>query len=204
MMNLSFSSGRRSVTNAMADAAIRTSADVPESDHGAAPFERDELVSYSAHGIGRIDRIGTQDVGGHKLRVIEVRFPANQLTLRIPVASAHSSGLRRLVSRDLIDEALAVIVARPSIKRGNWTQRKRMLDEKLASGQVMQLAEVVRDLRHHAGNDNGSFSERSLFLAALERLAAELALLMTWDAAFAQAHLLELLKTAQETPASCG
>lgn len=118
------------------------------------------------------------------------------MTLRVPVAKARSAGLRKLATRKLFDEALAVLKGRPRIKRTMWSRRAQEYEAKINSGDPLAVAEVVRDLRRNAGQPEQSFSERQIFEAALDRLAAELAVLDKTDKTTALTKLLDFLKAA--------
>ena len=189
---------RRHVTNAMADEAARRTARQTEHRSDEQPFAEGEAVVYAAHGVGRIERIGTEKIAGYEVEVILVSFPANRMTLRIPKARAREAGLRRVATRESVDAAMAVIAGRPKIGKGLWARRSTEIQARIASGELLQIAEVVRDLRRFAISDKGSFSERQLFVSAFERLAAEVAVLLDTDEATASARLVAIIREAEE------
>ena len=158
-------------------------------------FAEGDHVVYPTHGVGRIERIAVEEIAGHKLELIHVTFEENRMTLRVPVAKARSAGLRKLASRKLFDEALAVLKGRARVKRTMWSRRAQEYEAKINSGDPIAIAEVVRDLHRNAGQPDQSFSERQIYEAAMDRLAAELAVLDATDKATAATKLAEYLKT---------
>jgi CarD family transcriptional regulator len=162
----------------------------------AEKFAPGDHVVYPTHGVGRVERIAVEEIAGHRLELIHITFEENRMTLRVPVAKAKSAGLRKLATRKLFEEVLAVLKGRPRIKRAMWSRRAQEYEAKINSGDPLAVAEVVRDLRRNAGHPDQSFSERQIFEAALDRLAAELAVLDNTDKTSALNKLLEFLKTA--------
>ena len=158
-------------------------------------FVEGDHVVYPTHGVGRVERIATEEIAGHKLELIHITFEENRMTLRVPVSKARSAGLRKLATRKMFDEALAVLRGRARIKRTMWSRRAQEYEAKINSGDPMSIAEVVRDLHRNAGQPDQSFSERQIYEAAMDRLAAELAALDLTDKATASAKLASFLKT---------
>ncbi len=117
------------------------------------------------------------------------------MTLRVPVAKARSAGLRKLATRKLFDDALAVLKGRARIKRTMWSRRAQEYEAKINSGDPLAIAEVVRDLHRNSGQPDQSFSERQIYEAAMDRLAAELAALDRTDKTTAATKLNDFLKT---------
>ena len=144
-------------------------------------FVEGDHVVYPTHGVGKVERIATEEIAGHKLELIHITFEENRMTLRVPVAKARTAGLRKLATRKLFDEALAVLKGRARIKRTMWSRRAQEYEAKINSGDPLAIAEVVRDLHRNAGQPDQSFSERQIYEAAMDRLAAELAALDKTD-----------------------
>ncbi len=161
----------------------------------AEDFVEGDHVVYPTHGVGRVERIATEEIAGHKLELIHITFEENRMTLRVPVAKARSAGLRKLANRKTFDEALAVLKGRARIKRTMWSRRAQEYEAKINSGDPLAIAEVVRDLHRNAGQPDQSFSERQIYEAAMDRLAAELAALENIDKAAATVKLGGFLKT---------
>jgi CarD family transcriptional regulator len=158
-------------------------------------FVEGDHVVYPTHGVGKVERIAVEEIAGHKLELIHITFEENRMTLRVPVAKARSAGLRKLATRKLFDEALAVLKGRARIKRTMWSRRAQEYEAKINSGDPLSIAEVVRDLHRNAGQPDQSFSERQIYEAAMDRLAAELAALDKTDKLTAATKLSDFLKT---------
>ncbi len=166
-------------------------------------FSEGDHVVYPTHGVGRVEKIAVEDIAGHRLELIHITFEENRMTLRVPVAKARSAGLRRLATRKLFDEALALLKGRARIKRTMWSRRAQEYEAKINSGDPLAIAEVVRDLHRNAGQPDQSFSERQIYEAAIDRLAAELAAIDETDKSTAVAKLANYLKSitkSQEPP----
>ncbi|HET9019452.1 MAG TPA: CarD family transcriptional regulator [Acetobacteraceae bacterium] len=158
-------------------------------------FAEGDYVVYPTHGVGRVERIAEEEIAGHRLQLIHITFEENRMTLRVPVAKARSAGLRKLATRKMFDEALAVLRGRARIKRTMWSRRAQEYEAKINSGDPLAIAEVVRDLHRNAGQPDQSFSERQIYESAMDRLAAELAALDQTDKATAATKLANYLKT---------
>ncbi len=158
-------------------------------------FQEGDHVVYPTHGVGRVERIATEEIAGHKLELIHITFEENRMTLRVPVSKARTAGLRKLATRKLFDEALMVLKGRARIKRTMWSRRAQEYEAKINSGDPLAIAEVVRDLHRNAGQPDQSFSERQIYEAAMDRLAAELAALDKTDKITAATKLTDFLKT---------
>ena len=167
----------------------------PRQPSKAEIFIEGDHVVYPTHGVGKVERIAIEDIAGHRLELIHITFEENRMTLRVPVTKARSAGLRKLASRKLFDEAMAVLKGRARIKRTMWSRRAQEYEAKINSGDPLAIAEVVRDLHRNAGQPDQSFSERQIYEAAMDRLAAELAALDKTDKATAVTKLTDFLKT---------
>jgi CarD family transcriptional regulator len=158
-------------------------------------FSEGDYVVYPTHGVGKVEKIAKEQIAGHNLELIHITFEENRMTLRVPVAKARSAGLRRLSTRKMFDEALAVLKGRARVKRTMWSRRAQEYEAKINSGDPQAIAEVVRDLHRNAGQPDQSFSERQIYEAAMDRLAAELAALDQTDKTAALVKLGNFLKT---------
>ncbi len=158
-------------------------------------FVEGDHVVYPTHGVGKVERIATEEIAGHRLELIHITFEENRMTLRVPVSKARSAGLRKLATRKMFDEAMAVLKGRARIKRTMWSRRAQEYEAKINSGDPIAIAEVVRDLHRNAGQPDQSFSERQIYEAAMDRLAAELAALDKTDKPTAVTKLGDFLKT---------
>lgn len=157
-------------------------------------FKTGDHVVYPTHGVGQVQGIETMAVAGTELKVIIVTFEENRMTLRVPLNKAASSGLRKLAVGNMINEALDTLKGRARIKRTMWSRRAQEYEQKINSGDPVQIAEVVRDLHRNAGQPDQSFSERQIYELAMDRLAAEVAAIDGTDKNAAMNKLLDHLK----------
>ena len=159
-------------------------------------FASGDLVVYPTHGVGKITAIEMQEIAGYSLSVIVVLFDKDRMTLRVPLAKAKGSGLRRLSSRKEMDAALAKLRGRSRAKRTMWSRRALEYQAKIASGDPASIAEVVRDLFRNAGQPEQSYSERQIYQAALDRLVREFAAVERIDETTAVQRVEQLLSAA--------
>lgn len=156
-------------------------------------FEVGQSVVYPAHGVGRITGIETQAVAGMQLEVYVVAFEQDKMILRVPTNRAEASGMRALAGSKLVDDALKTLGGKARIKRTMWSRRAQEYEAKINSGDLISIAEVVRDL--HRGDDQPeqSYSERQLYESALDRMARELAAVENIDKGKAMEKLAKSL-----------
>lgn len=136
-------------------------------------FKAGEKVVYPAHGVGEISGVEQQVVGGVEFSAYVVYFEREKMTLRIPVNRAKSSGLRALCSTKRLQDVAKVLSSRPKTGRGMWSRRAKEYESKINSGNIVSLAEVVRDLHKNVDDPDRSYSERIIYESALDRLAGE-------------------------------
>ena len=138
-------------------------------------FKTGEFIVYPAHGVGQISSIDEQVVAGHTLELFVIDFAKDKMRLKVPVAKAATIGMRKLSEPDYLERGLKVIQGRARIKRTMWSRRAQEYDAKINSGDLIAIAEVVRDLYRADTQPEQSYSERQLYEAALDRLAREIA-----------------------------
>ena len=138
-------------------------------------FAVGDHVVYPAHGVGQIQGIETQSVAGLTLEVYVITFDHEKMTLRVPTAKAKTAGLRPLAEGDVVSKALTTLKGRARIKRTMWSRRAQEYEAKINSGDLISIAEVVRDLHRAENQPEQSYSERQLYESALDRMARELA-----------------------------
>ncbi len=136
-------------------------------------FKTGEFVVYPAHGVGQIVDIEQQEVAGFELELFVIDFAKDKMKLRVPVPKIESVGLRKVADDAVVDKALKTVQGRARIKRTMWSRRAQEYDAKINSGDLNQIAEVVRDLFRSENQPEQSYSERQLYEAALERTARE-------------------------------
>jgi CarD family transcriptional regulator len=159
-------------------------------------FRGGDYVVYPTHGVGKVMGIETQEISGVSLQVIIINFDKDRMTLRVPVAKAKNSGLRRLSTRKVMETALATLKGRSRVKRAMWSRRAQEYEAKINSGDPVSIAEVVRDLHRNADQPDQSYSERQIYQAALDRLVRELAAVESIDERAATQKLEQVLKAA--------
>ncbi|NDV87379.1 CarD family transcriptional regulator [Aurantimonas aggregata] len=142
------------------------------SRHG---FRTGESIVYPAHGVGQIVAIEDQEVAGMTLELFVIDFEKDKMRLKVPVAKAEAVGMRKLSETDFVERALKVVQGRARVKKTMWSRRAQEYDAKINSGDLIQIAEVVRDLYRAESQPEQSYSERQLYEAALGRMARELA-----------------------------
>lgn len=138
-------------------------------------FKTNEFVVYPAHGVGQILSIEEQEIAGAKLELFVINFIKDKMTLRVPTAKVAQVGMRKLSEPALVKKALETLKGRARIKRTMWSRRAQEYEAKINSGDIVAIAEVVRDLYRSESQPEQSYSERQLYEAALDRLSREIA-----------------------------
>ena len=137
-------------------------------------FKTNEFIVYPAHGVGQIISIEEQEIAGAKLELFVINFIKDKMTLRVPTAKIATVGMRKLAEPPLVKKALETLKGRARIKRTMWSRRAQEYEAKINSGDIVAIAEVVRDLYRSETQPEQSYSERQLYEAALDRLSREI------------------------------
>ncbi|WP_068086808.1 CarD family transcriptional regulator [Polycladidibacter stylochi] len=138
-------------------------------------FKTGEHIIYPSHGVGLIVAIEEQNVAGFSLELLVIEFEQDKMTLRVPVAKIASVGMRKLSEAATVKKSLETIKGKPRVKRTMWSRRAQEYEAKINSGDLISIAEVVRDLYRSETQPEQSYSERQLYEAALDRMAREIA-----------------------------
>jgi CarD family transcriptional regulator len=138
-------------------------------------FKPAEYIVYPAHGVGQILAIEEQEVAGFKLELFVISFAKDKMILKVPTPKTVSVGMRKLAGADVVKHALTTLTGRARIKRTMWSRRAQEYEAKINSGDLVAIAEVVRDLYRSEAQPEQSYSERQLYEAALDRVAREIA-----------------------------
>ena len=138
-------------------------------------FKTNEFIVYPAHGVGQIVAIEEQEVAGAKLELFVISFVKDKMMLRVPTAKVVAVGMRKLAEGGLVKRALETLKGRARIKRTMWSRRAQEYEAKINSGDIVAIAEVVRDLYRSESQPEQSYSERQLYEAAIDRLSREVA-----------------------------
>ena len=156
-------------------------------------FSSGDYVVYPAHGVGKISDIAKQKVAGSELELIVVNFDRDKMTLRIPMAKAETTGLRRISATETMNDALGVLKGKAKVKKVMWSRRAQEYENKINSGNPVAIAEVIRDLHRSENLAEQSYSERQIYEQALDRLANEYAICESITPANATQKLLDIL-----------
>lgn len=138
-------------------------------------FKPTEFIVYPAHGVGQILAIEEQEVAGFKLELFVISFAKDKMILKVPTPKTVSVGMRKLASTEIVKQALDTLTGRARIKRTMWSRRAQEYEAKINSGDLVAIAEVIRDLYRSEAQPEQSYSERQLYEAALDRVAREIA-----------------------------
>ena len=135
-------------------------------------FKPKDYVVYPKHGVGQILAVSTKTIGGIDVQCYDIKFEKDKALGLLPINK--QSYLRPLATINQVNKSLNILKSKPKIKRTMWSRRAQEYDQKINSGKIYELAEVVRDL--NKGNDtlvDQSYSERQLFEKAYERMLSE-------------------------------
>ena len=138
-------------------------------------YKKGDYVVYPAHGVGQIEAVETQTIGGMEIKLYAIQFEKDRMRLKVPVFKAVASGLRRLSNTNRMQDALKTLQGRAQIRRAMWSRRAQEYEMKINSGDPVSIAEVLRDLKRSNDDTEQSYSERQIYQSALERLAREVA-----------------------------
>jgi CarD family transcriptional regulator len=156
-------------------------------------FRPNDFVVYPAHGVGKVVSVEEQEVAGMVLELFVISFEKDKMTLRVPTNKATEVGMRGLSSPDIVSKAMQTLKGKARVKRAMWSRRAQEYEQKINSGDLISIAEVVRDLHRADDQREQSYSERQLYEAALERLTREIAAVNEMDEMGAQKHIDDVL-----------
>lgn len=156
-----------------------------------------DKVVHPMHGAGVIDSITEERVAGAVVRFYVFHMPVSGLTLKIPVENSHLVGLRAISPREHIEEVLRSIPSLGVDMNANWNHRVRENMDRLKSGDLLQVASVIKALMHRDSTRGLSTGERRMLHSAKQILVSEIVLSEGADYAEAEARV----NTAMRTPA---
>tara|TARA_B100000035_G_scaffold145669_1_gene124040 strand:- start:6 stop:671 length:666 start_codon:yes stop_codon:yes gene_type:complete len=131
-----------------------------------------DFVVYPKHGVGKITAIEKAKIGEIDIQFYKILVEKEKLTLTVPINQ--QSKLRPIASINQINKCISILKTKPKIKRTMWSRRAQEYDQKINSGKIYELAEVVKDLNKNTDIiADQSYSERQLFEKAYERLKSE-------------------------------
>ena len=156
-------------------------------------FRAGVKVVYPSHGVGEIKGIETHMIAGMELKTYVIEFEKEKMLLRIPANRAEKSGLRALSSDDELKTVRSTLLERPKSSRGMWSRRAKEYETKINSGNIISVAEVVRDLHKNVDDPERSYSERVIYENALERLSREVSAIKRMDITSASDYLVKTI-----------
>jgi CarD family transcriptional regulator len=141
-----------------------------------ANFKKGDYVVYPSHGVGKVTGLNTQELAGVSMDFYQIQFEKEKMSLSVPIARAEKIGLRTLCILDHIDQSLDIITEAAQTSRGiMWSRRAQEYERKINSGDVLAIAEVIRDLHRNVKNPDRSYSERLIYESAYNRFVMEAA-----------------------------
>lgn len=162
-------------------------------------FKANEFIVYPAHGVGRIIGIEEQEIAGMSLELFVINFEKEKLTLRVPTGKLESVGMRKLAEDGVVKKAMEILKGRARIKRTMWSRRAQEYVAKINSGDLISIAEVVRDLYRSEAQPEQSYSERQLYEDALDRMAREIAAVEKLDDRGAVQRITDVLSKSAKS-----
>ena len=156
-------------------------------------FKTNEWIVYPSHGVGRIVGIEEQEIAGMALELFVITFEKDKMTLRVPTGKSQSVGMRKLAEDGIVKRAMETLKGKARIKRTMWSRRAQEFEAKINSGDLISIAEVVRDLYRSESQPEQSYSERQLYEAALDRMSREIAAVDKIDERGATQRITEVL-----------
>ncbi len=161
-------------------------------------FKVGDYVVYPTHGVGRITGEETQEIGEIEIKLFVIGFDKEKMTLRVPMHRAKTAGLRHVSDNDQIKKAITTLKGKAKISRGMWSRRAQEYEAKINSGNIISIAEVVRDLHKNVDQSERSYSERMIYESALGRLAGEVAASEEIDPKDASERLVKMLRAQHQ------
>ena len=157
-------------------------------------FKTNDYAVYPSHGIGKITEIETTKIMGQDFSCYLMFFEKEKLTIKIPVKNSEKIGLRHLVSKDQMEEVFTILRSGVKKLKGMWSRRAQEYEAKINSGDILALAEVLRDLTRDIDDGERSYSERIIYETAVARLAAEYAAIYNIDLENAKTKVITTAK----------
>lgn len=160
-------------------------------------FKVGDTVVYASHGVGKITGIEEEEVAGFKFNAYVIYIEKDKMVLKVPVNTAEKSGLRKLSSSNELNTAIEALSGKSKISKNiMWSKRAQEYESKINSGDVVLIAEVLRDLHRNVEDPSRSYSERMIYESALERFTNEYAASVGLNQDDASEKVRALLKEA--------
>ena len=156
-------------------------------------FKVKDYIVYPKHGVGQILSVNNKTIGGIEVQCYDIKFEKDKAVGLLPINK--QSHLRPLSTVNQVNKSISILKGKPKIKRSMWSRRAQEYEQKITSGKIYDLAEVVRDL--NKGDDlmvDQSYSERQLFEKAYERILSEFQIVLDLSYEDIQKKLNKALK----------
>ena len=156
-------------------------------------YKPKDYIVYPKHGVGQILSVSSKTIGEIEVQCYEIKFEKDKAIGLLPINK--QSNLRSLSTINQVNKSISILKSKPKIKRSMWSRRAQEYEQKITSGKIYELAEVVRDL--NKGDDimvDQSYSERQLFEKAYERILFEFQVVLNLSREETQKKLDKALK----------
>ena len=161
-------------------------------------FEIGDNVVYPHHGAGKVVKKEDKEILGEVRQYLTIKILHNDMTVMVPCENAGKAGLRRVIDEETVKKVLAVLTAGVSEMPKNWNRRFKHNRDKIKTGDIYELAEVVRNLAIREHDKGLSTGEKQMFTRAKKILASELMYALEKTEDDAEAYLDDLLKSSAE------
>ena len=159
-------------------------------------YEVGDNVVYPHHGAGVVLKRETKDLMGEKRDYLTINILHNNMTVMVPCENAHIAGLRRVIDEEQVKKVIGVLTDEVSEMPKNWNRRFKHNREKIKTGDVYELAEVVRNLAIREWEKGLSTGEKQMYTRARKILASELMYALGMDEDEAEDYLTEVMQEA--------
>ena len=166
---------------------------IKKQDTAKKEYKIKDYVVYPKHGVGQILSITSKVIGNIDVQCYDIKFEKDKAIGNLPINKQHH--LRPLSTINQVNKSISILKSKPKVKRSMWSRRAQEYDQKITSGKIYELAEVVRDL--NKGDDimvDQSYSERQLFEKAYDRILSEFQIVMNLSFEDTQKKLDKALK----------
>ena len=156
-------------------------------------YKPKDYIVYPKHGVGQILSVSSKTIGEIEVQCYEIKFEKDKAIGLLPINK--QSNLRSLSTINQVNKSISILKSKPKIKRSMWSRRAQEYEQKITSGKIYELAEVVKDL--NKGDDimvDQSYSERQLFEKAYERILFEFQVVLNLSREETQKKLDKALK----------
>ena len=157
-------------------------------------FKTGDHAVYPSHGVGKIKKVEKINILGNDYKCYIMYFEDEKLTIKIPEIQAKTVGLRHLVTKREIQKVFEILRSGVKKLKGMWSRRAQEYESKINSGDIILLAEVLRDLTRDIEDAERSYSERIIYETAVNRLASEFCIIENISLKEAQDKIIAIAK----------